>query len=243
MKIRNLNICPSQNSSLTKFISSSIVISSLITLINFNLFNPLSTSSLCPVGSVFLEPAFRNSPYEDSLLWSPPVDTVLFGFVVPFDSFEVVSVSGLPPGIDFSCLSTNCSWINTPPNQIEAYILLSGNPGTSTSGKYPLQVELKYYFTFFGVIQTLSETDTSLSIYLCPFENQDTQSEVQLYNTDDINLGNISTNGYYISKAAITVDGNMMGDQISLLSGNGSSLLPNFNLSTGTQLIVGSCPH
>lgn len=209
----------------------------------FHLFNS-GTSHICPVGSDFLEPAFRNSPYQDSILWSPPVDSVVFGFNIPFDSFEVVNITGLAPGIDYNCLTTNCTWTNNPSTQTHAFIELVGNPGDSPPGKYPIQIELRYYMTFFSNVVTLDEIDSTLFIYLCPFENSDTDSEVQLSSEDNLNLGTITQEGYYFSSGTITAEGAIdQGKCIYFLSNNGSSFIPNFNVGAGSKLIAASCPH
>jgi hypothetical protein len=207
------------------------------------IFNP--GGEFCPVGSAFLEPAFQSSAYSDSIRWAPPIDTVVGGFILPFDSFEVVQVTGLPSGLAIQCddPNSNCTWIANPPNATVAHVKLNGNPGNATPGKYTLKIEVRYWLTFLGNIVSLTETDSSLFIFLCPFPNNTTQLEIQQLNTD-LNLGNGLISGYYIGTNSVTGNGIISGSiEASFLGGNQVLLDPLFQVDAGVQFLAGTCPE
>ncbi|MCB0689205.1 MAG: hypothetical protein KDC53_21855 [Saprospiraceae bacterium] len=204
---------------------------------------PAQVSEIKPVGSELLEPAFQNSTYEDSMIWSPPADTIFVGFFVPFDSFQIADVIGLPPGINYECDSPDCTWTSASPNQTMASIKLIGNPGTNASAKFPLKIELKYFLTFFSTPQTLTKTDSSMFIFLCPFPNDTPNLEV-------VNLApslNISTNpvtGYYygidsvVGTSSISIPHNVL-----FLSSKDVVLYPPFQVNLGAKFLAGTCPE
>ncbi|MBK8504708.1 MAG: hypothetical protein IPL46_22370 [Saprospiraceae bacterium] len=208
------------------------------------LFNP--GSEFCPVGSAFLEPAFQNSPYSDTIRWSPPVDTVVFGQTIPIDSFDVVQITGLPPGITFLCddPNANCSWVANPPNATIANIKLSGNPANAAPGKYKVKIEAKSYITIFGSPQSFTKIDSSLFIFLCPFQNSSTQLEVVQLN-NSLTLGNGLTSGYYLGTInGVTGNGIISGSvEASFLGGNQVLLDPQFQVDAGAQFLAGICPE
>jgi hypothetical protein len=209
------------------------------------LFNP--GSEFCPVGSAFLEPAFQNSLYSDSIRWTPPVDTTIstpFGpITIPYDSFEVVQVTGLPAGISFQCDDSNCIWIASPPNATIAFIKLNGNPGNSPAGKYKIKVEVKYFVTTpFTGIQSFTETDSSLCIQLCPFPNSSTNLEVIQVGTT-LSLGSGLNDGYYLGTNGVTGTGTIDGlRDILFLSEKEVLLEPNFEVNFTATFTSGICP-
>ncbi|NND35097.1 MAG: hypothetical protein HKN76_21100 [Saprospiraceae bacterium] len=205
------------------------------------IFNP--GTEFAAFGSEFLEPAFQNSLYSDSIVWCPPVDSVISGFTVPFDSFEVVQVSGLPAGITFMCDDSDCRWVPPMPGiQTTAFLKLNGNPGLSPGGKYKIFVNVKYYFTFFGSPVALDHIDSSLIIQLCPFQKPGSELEVVQLDTD-LNLGNDLVSGYYIGTNGVTANGSISSPkEIAFLGGNHVNLNQPFTVNQGAVFYAGTCP-
>jgi hypothetical protein len=67
-----------------------------------------------------------------------PVDTVVFGFTLNFDSFVVSSVTGIPNGIDWECNLNHplCVYVSNPPNLTRGCVKIFGTP-TAQSSAYP----------------------------------------------------------------------------------------------------------
>lgn len=67
-----------------------------------------------------------------------PVDTVIFGFTLPFDSFKVSNVSAIPPGINWQCNQNHptCLYVSNPPNLTRGCVLMDGTP-LAASPAYP----------------------------------------------------------------------------------------------------------
>lgn len=67
-----------------------------------------------------------------------PVDTVVFGFTLNFDSFLVSQVSGVPSGLDWECNQNHptCNYVSNPPNLTRGCVKVFGTP-TAASPAYP----------------------------------------------------------------------------------------------------------
>lgn len=67
-----------------------------------------------------------------------PIDTVAFGFVLPFDSFWISHVTGLPAGLQWECNQNHpqCRYRTTPGINARACLKLSGMP-IATNPAFP----------------------------------------------------------------------------------------------------------
>jgi hypothetical protein len=67
-----------------------------------------------------------------------PVDTVVFGFTLNFDSFVVSQVSSIPAGIQWECNANHptCHYVTNPPDLTRGCVKIYGTP-TAVSPAYP----------------------------------------------------------------------------------------------------------
>lgn len=67
-----------------------------------------------------------------------PIDTVLFGFTLNFDSFKVSQVTNIPAGLNWQCNLNHptCLYVSNPPNLTRGCVLIDGSP-TAASPGYP----------------------------------------------------------------------------------------------------------
>jgi hypothetical protein len=94
-----------------------------------------------------------------------PVDTVVFGQTIPFDSFQVDPF--VPPaGLLYECDQNHpvCTYVTAPPALTRGCVKIYGTPISSTP--YPLYDSLviqgRAYFTVFGTAQSIG---SPISIY------------------------------------------------------------------------------
>ncbi len=68
-----------------------------------------------------------------------PVDTVLFGFTLAFDSFLVSQVTMIPSGLNWECNQNHplCHYVSNPPNLTRGCVKIYGTPTAQSTG-YPL---------------------------------------------------------------------------------------------------------
>jgi len=92
------------------------------------------------------------TPYSEVIQVRVLTDTTLNGLPVIVTSITITSVSGLPPGITYSCNPASCVF----PGGSNACILLSGIP--TVAGSYQLIVDIEVDGTLFGV--PVSQTAT-----------------------------------------------------------------------------------
>jgi len=91
-----------------------------------------------PVGTVAV-------PYSEVIQVKVLTDTTYGGFPVVITNITITSVTGLPPGLTYSCNPATCVF----PGGSNGCILLSGTP--STAGTFALNVNVSVAGTVFGV--------------------------------------------------------------------------------------------
>jgi hypothetical protein len=84
-------------------------------------------------------------PYSEVIQAKVLTDTSLGGAPVIITNVTVTSVSGLPPGLSYSCNPASCVF----PGGSNGCMLISGTP--TTAGVYPLTVVLTANGTIFGI--------------------------------------------------------------------------------------------
>ncbi len=85
------------------------------------------------------------TPYNQVIQVVVFTDTTFNGLPVLITNITITSVSGLPPGITYQCVPSNCVF----PGGGNGCILLTGTP--TTTGNYPIQVNLDVNGTTFGI--------------------------------------------------------------------------------------------
>lgn len=109
-----------------------------------------------------------NTFYSDTLNLLVPSDPSLINPSIPpnitVDSVQMVSVSGLPPGITVMCNSQTSGACTYLPNQVGCG-LLQGTP--TAAGTYPITINVTAYAYFLGV-QSFPQAFTGYSITILP---------------------------------------------------------------------------
>lgn len=104
----------------------------------------ITTPGIYPDSATGLASGTVGIPYSEVIQARVPVDTLFLGQTVLITSIDVDNVTGLPPGITYSCTPASCSF----PGGSNGCMLLSGTP--TTSGVYPLDVTLTANGTLLG---------------------------------------------------------------------------------------------
>lgn len=114
-----------------------------------------------PDSATNFDPAYVGTPYEQVITSVVPVDTCVQVLPLPFpcttlsfDSVNVVSITGLPPGFTYACAVPNCSF---PGNSIDCAVI-SGTAQPGDEGTYPLVITLDGYVGSLGVPNTFTLT-------------------------------------------------------------------------------------
>ncbi len=84
-------------------------------------------------------------PYTQVIQARVLTDTSLNGLPVIISNITLSGVSGLPPGLTYSCTPSSCVF----PGGSNGCLLISGTP--TTAGTYPIVVELTANGTIFGI--------------------------------------------------------------------------------------------
>ncbi len=82
--------------------------------------------------------------YSEVMQARVPTDTTYNGLPAIITSIDVVSITGLPPGLTYSCTPANCIF----PGGSNGCVLIQGTP--TSVGVYPLTVDLMANGTVFG---------------------------------------------------------------------------------------------
>lgn len=100
-------------------------------------------SGIYPDSATNFAPACVGEPYTQLITNVVPADTTIdvFGFpaTIPIDSITVNDVTGLPPGMTFSCNPASCSY----PGGTTGCAVIQGT--CNTPGEYVLTIELSAY--------------------------------------------------------------------------------------------------
>ena len=74
---------------------------------------------------------------------------------IPLDSISLFSVDGIPPGITFSCNTSNCTW----PGGAQGCATISGTP--TTNGTYPINLKILGCVTISFGLSSIPVCDTA----------------------------------------------------------------------------------
>lgn len=78
------------------------------------------------------------------------VSTPLGTFTLPFDSFIVSSVTGIPAGMSFTCNISSCVYITNPPSLTNGCVNIFGTPTDTTASTDSVEVTGDAYVDLFG---------------------------------------------------------------------------------------------
>ena len=125
--------------------------------------NPSITQpGIYPDSATGLTPAVVNQPYTQVMQIRVPVDTVVtigpLPVTVPITSIELISFTGLPAGLSYSCNPANCTF----PGGTNGCVAITGTP--TVAGVFQLTAITKTNATIFGVPN--SQYDTLNYYYL-----------------------------------------------------------------------------
>ena len=75
----------------------------------------ITTPGIFPDSATGLASGVINMPYNQVLQMRIPADTtiivIIFPVTIPIDSVRLISLTGLPPGLNYSCNPTNCTYL------------------------------------------------------------------------------------------------------------------------------------
>ena len=143
------------------------------------------TTDLCPATGAGLPDGTEGVPYSESITVVIPQDSS--GFTV--DSVELLSISGLPPGLTYTCEPPSCTW---PGNSFGCFVI-SGTP--TTAGTYTLTLNFMYYLDIAGPTPgtVLYNTITINGVGGCNVQSSFTSSPGIVCQGDTVSFTNTST--------------------------------------------------
>jgi len=104
----------------------------------------ITVPGVYPDSATGLPPGTVGVPYSEVIQVKVLTDTSQGGFPVVITSITITGVTGLPPGLTYSCNPSNCIF----PGGSNGCILLSGTP--SVAGTFMLNVDVSVAGTVFG---------------------------------------------------------------------------------------------
>jgi hypothetical protein len=102
-----------------------------------------------------------NQPYSAVIQFRVPTDTTYMSLPATIDSINVTNVTGMPAGFTYSCTPSSCSFHGGS----NGCLLIDGPAQTST-GTYPIVVDMIVYGNVFGSPQVLPQTNSNYSIVI-----------------------------------------------------------------------------
>lgn len=97
----------------------------------------VSNPGIYPDSATNFLPAYQGSPYEQLITVKVPLDTVAAGIPIQIAYIELNSITGLPQGLNYSCLPSNCKF---PGGETNCAVI----NGTTNDpvGEYPLTIKV-----------------------------------------------------------------------------------------------------
>ncbi|HDO26650.1 MAG TPA: T9SS type A sorting domain-containing protein [Bacteroidetes bacterium] len=131
--------------------------------------DPEGNGQICPDT---LEPAFIAVPYHQEITFIAPVEIDTLGMQVTLDHVTLVSVDGLPEGIDWQTNAEN--------NEFTAgiyYCILFSGTTNGPPGNYPLKIVVDVYGIVLNQVVKLMTTEDSTSLSMVVKWDPNTISE------------------------------------------------------------------
>lgn len=100
------------------------------------------------------------SAYSDTVTFVFPEDTLFNGLNVPFDSFVVGTIIGIPPGLSYECdqINNNCTYVTTPGSLTRGCVAIFGTPTTANLATDSVGVVGAAWITVFGFPVEIEDT-------------------------------------------------------------------------------------
>ncbi|MFM2156307.1 MAG: hypothetical protein RL516_1056 [Bacteroidota bacterium] len=137
-------------------IASFVILGSNIALSQCTPNTAITQPGIFPDSATGLTPAIVNQPYVQDMQLKVPVDTVVnigpLPITVPITSIELVSFSGLPAGLSYTCNPANCIF----PGGSNGCVAITGTP--TVAGIYQITAITKTTATIFGVPNSQFDT-------------------------------------------------------------------------------------
>lgn len=199
-------------------------------------------AGIYPDSATNFAPACVGEPYTQLITNVVPADTTIdvFGFpaTIPIDSITVNDVTGLPPGMTFSCNPASCSY----PGGTTGCAVIEGT--CNTPGEYVLTIELSAYVGGAGAGGAQNFTLSYYKIVVSPAPcntNSVLENTTDLFSvhpnptSDKFTVTGLATG---VEVASIEVF-NMEGKMVKALAWNGSSSMDisTIGLNTGMYFV------
>jgi hypothetical protein len=137
-------------------IASFVILGSKIALSQCTPNTAITQPGIFPDSATGLTPAIVNQPYVQDMQLKVPVDTVVsigpLTITVPITSIELVSFSGLPAGLSYTCNPASCVF----PGGSNGCVAITGTP--TVAGIYQITAITKTTATIFGVPNSQFDT-------------------------------------------------------------------------------------
>jgi hypothetical protein len=105
----------------------------------------ITTPGIYPDSATGLPPGIAGQPYSEVIQARVLTDTTYNGFPAVISNITITGVTGLPPGLTYSCNPATCVF----PGGTNGCLLLSGTP--SAAGIFSITVDLEINGSIFGV--------------------------------------------------------------------------------------------
>ncbi len=104
------------------------------------------TYGVCPDSAVGLKEGVVNVPYSETVSLMIPKDGTDFGAPIPITNIQLISVTGLAPGLSYTCSAVDCKF----PGNSTGCALISGTP--TQVWNQPLVVKVRATLSIGGSI-------------------------------------------------------------------------------------------
>jgi hypothetical protein len=137
-------------------IASFVILGSNIALSQCTPNTSITQPGIFPDSATGLTPAIVNQPYVQDMQLKVPVDTVVsigpLPITVPITSIELISFSGLPAGLSYTCNPASCVF----PGGSNGCVAITGTP--TVAGIYQITAITKTTATIFGIPNSQFDT-------------------------------------------------------------------------------------
>lgn len=97
--------------------------------------------------------------YNEVVQFVFPIDTTVQGFTVPFDSFQITSITSIPTGLGYVCNNATCKFIPSGPGQpARGCIVVSGIPTMAFGPNNMVDVNFTGWATVFATVQSINSS-------------------------------------------------------------------------------------
>ena len=140
-----------------------LLLLSFITLISFGAFAQctpatVSNAGIYPDSATNFMPAFQATPYSQLITVKVPADTMQGSIAIPIASIKLNSIVGLPQGLSYTCVPSNCDF----PGGATNCAVITGTTNDPV-GVYNLTITVEPFIGIPGFV--LSNGPTTFSYY------------------------------------------------------------------------------